>query len=91
MRPKKNNLRRPPLSHPPETKTLKKLIFILLLIGFFGKTKKENIHSVVNRVHCVCLVCFFLAGRPLTLHHCWPVLDDAFSALRSLMTQRDQN
>lgn len=74
---------------PPGKKMEKKLIFILLLIGFssfffFGKTKK-NIHFVVNRFVGLILCC------PLSLDHCRTVLDDAFSSLWCLRRRRKRS
>jgi hypothetical protein len=64
---------------PPNGEKRKKLIFILLLIGFFWQNKKKHIYAVVNWFQFfVGLVCF---GRSLALNDGRPVLNDAFSSL----------
>lgn len=71
------------VKHPRRNQKQEKLIFILLLIGFFFLFGKTNIYFVVDRA--VSLVCFRCC--PLSFDNSRPVLDDAFSALWCLVTQ----
>lgn len=82
----------PFMQHPPPDGNRKKNLFyfiidwIFFFSQFFGKTKK-NIYFVVNRAF-VSLVSFCCC--PLSLNNCWPVLYDAFSSLRCLMTRKKE-